>query len=53
MSQRIVCEWVERFKNGRTSVKHGEGTERQSTSITDADMDQVCGMILQSIQVTW
>jgi hypothetical protein len=23
--------------NGRTSVKHGEGTGRQSTSITDAD----------------
>jgi hypothetical protein len=37
MSQRIVCEWSERFKNGRTSVKHGEGTGRQSTSITDAD----------------
>jgi len=25
------------FKNGRTSVKHGEGTGRQSTFITDAD----------------
>ena len=37
MSQRIVCEWSERFKNGRTSLKHGEGTGRQSTSITDAD----------------
>ena len=24
-------------ENGRTSVKHGEGTGRQSTSITDAD----------------
>jgi len=24
------------FKNGRTSVKHGEGTGRHSTSITDA-----------------
>jgi hypothetical protein len=37
MSQRIVCWWSERLKNGRTSVKHGEGTGRQSTSITDAD----------------
>jgi hypothetical protein len=37
MSQRIVCKWSERLKNGRTSVKHGEGTGRQSTSITDAD----------------
>jgi len=26
-------------ENGRTSVKHGEGTGRQSTSITDADTD--------------
>jgi hypothetical protein len=26
MSQRIVCEWIERFINGCTSVKHGEGT---------------------------
>ena len=52
MSQRIVCEWVERFKNGRTSVNHGEGTGRQSTSITDADMERVYVMILQNIQVT-
>jgi hypothetical protein len=37
MSQRIVCFWSERFKNGRTSVKHGEGTGCQFTSITDAD----------------
>ena len=29
--------WRERLKNGRTSVKHGEGTGRQSTSIADAD----------------
>jgi hypothetical protein len=48
MSQRIVCEWIERFKNGRPSVKHGEGTGRQSTSITDADMARVYGMILQN-----
>jgi hypothetical protein len=26
-----------KVQNGRTSVKHGEGTGRQSTSITDAD----------------
>jgi hypothetical protein len=37
MSQRIVCQWSERFKNGRTGVKHGEGTGRHATSITDAD----------------
>ena len=51
MSQRIVCEWIERFKNGHTSVKHGEGTGHQSTSITDADMERIYGMILQNRQV--
>jgi hypothetical protein len=47
MLQWIVCKWIERFKNGRTNVKHGEGTAHQSTSITDADMEQY-GMILQN-----
>jgi hypothetical protein len=51
MSQRIVCEWIESFKNGRTSVKHGEGTGGQSTSITDADAERVYGMILQNRRV--
>jgi len=36
MSQQIVSG-ARGSKNGRTSVKHGEGTGRQSTSITDAD----------------
>jgi hypothetical protein len=52
MSQRIVCEWIERFRNVRTSVKYGEGTGRQFTSITDADVEQVYVMILQNRQVT-
>jgi transposase len=52
VSQRIVYEWIERFKNARTSIKHGEGTRRQSTSFTDADMERVYGMILQNRQVT-
>jgi hypothetical protein len=48
MSQRIVCDRIERFKNGRTNFKHGERTGRQSTSITDADMERVFGVILQN-----
>ena len=52
LSQRIGCEWIEKFKNGRTNVKHGEGTGRQSTSITDGDIECVYGMILQNRQVT-
>jgi hypothetical protein len=50
--QRIVCEWIEGFKNGRTRVKHGEGTGRQSTSITDVGAERVYGMILQNSRVT-
>ena len=52
LSQWIVCECIETLKNGRTGVKHGEGTGRQSTSITDADFERVYGMILQKRQVT-
>jgi hypothetical protein len=48
MSQQIFCEWIERFRNGCTIVKHGEGTGCQSTSITDADMECIYGMILQN-----
>jgi hypothetical protein len=48
MLQRIVCKWNERFKNGRISVKHGKGTGHQPTSITDADMERVYGMILRN-----
>jgi hypothetical protein len=48
MLQRTVCKWIERFKNGLTSVKHEEGTGRQSTSITDADAERVYSMILQN-----
>jgi hypothetical protein len=48
MLQWIVCEWIERLKNGRTSVKHGEGTGPQSTFITDADAERVYSMILQN-----
>jgi hypothetical protein len=51
MLQQIFCEWIERFKNGRTSIKHGEGTGCQSTSITAADMERVYGMILHNRQV--
>jgi hypothetical protein len=28
VSQRMVYEWIERFKNGRTSIKHEEGARR-------------------------
>jgi len=48
MSQQMVSKWVKRFMNGCTIVKHEEGARRLSTSITDANTEQVCDMILQN-----
>jgi transposase len=52
MLEQIVYKWVKRLKNGCTSIKHEEGARRLSTFITDANMEQVCDMILQNRQVT-
>ena len=35
LPKRTVYEWIERFKSGRTSVKHAEGARRPSTTTTD------------------
>ena len=32
LSKTTVYEWIEKFKTGRTSVKHAEGAGRPSTS---------------------
>ena len=32
LPQRSVYDWIEKFKNGRTSVTHGEGAGRTSTA---------------------
>jgi hypothetical protein len=39
LSQSSVCEWIERFKNGHTSINHEEETGHPSTSITDANTE--------------
>jgi hypothetical protein len=30
VSQRMVYEWIERFKNGRSSIKHEEAARRMA-----------------------
>jgi hypothetical protein len=51
MSQRIVCEWIERFKNGRTSMgKEPDANPRPL--LIRADAERVYGMILQNRRVT-
>jgi len=48
ITQQIVYKWIERFENGRTSVKHEEGARCPSTSVTDANMELGHDMILQN-----
>jgi len=34
LSRRIVCEWIEMFENGHTSVTDAEGSGRPATATT-------------------
>lgn len=47
VSQWIVCEWVERFRNGHTRIKREEGDGCPST---EAHTEQICDMFLQNRQ---
>ena len=46
LPQRSVYEWIEKFKNGRTSVTHEEGAGRPSTATTDDNIERVRAMVL-------
>ena len=48
----MVHEWIKRFKNGHTSIKHEEGARRPSMSITDVNTEWVHDVILQNRWVT-
>jgi transposase len=50
LPQRSVYEWIEKFKNGRTSVTHEEGAGRPSTAITDDNIERVRDMVLKFVQ---
>ena len=45
MSQRKVCEWVERFKSGRTHVTDEGHSGWPSTSCTQDHIDRTDAMI--------
>ena len=49
---RSVCEWIEKFQHGRTSVKDEERAGRPSTSITDSNVEDARAMILENQRVT-
>jgi transposase len=45
LPQRSVYEWIEKFKNGRTSFTH-DGAGRPSTTTTDDNFEGVRDMVL-------
>ena len=49
LSKTTVYEWIEKFKTGRTSVKHAEGAGRPSTSTSEEKIEQAQQMILEAI----
>ena len=52
LSKTTVYEWIEKFKTGRTSVKHAEGAERPSTSTSEEKIEQAQQMILANRRIT-
>ena len=46
LPQQSVYEWIEKFKNGRTSVTHEEGVGRPSTATTDNNTECILVMVL-------
>ena len=50
--KRPVHEWIEKFKSGRTSVKHAEGAGRPSTFTSDEKTEQAQQMILANRRIT-
>ena len=50
LPQRSVHEWIEIFKNVRTSVTHEEGAGRPSTATTDDIIERVRDMVLKLVQ---
>jgi hypothetical protein len=51
LPRRSVCEWIEKFKSGRTSVTHEERAERPSTSTIDEKVQQGQELILTNQRI--
>ena len=51
-SKRTVYEWIEKFKSGRTSVKHAEGAGRPSISTSEEKTEQAQQMIVANRRIT-
>ena len=52
LPQRSVYEWIEKFKNGRTSVTHEEGAGHPSTATNNDNTGDVRDMVLLDRRLT-
>jgi len=52
LPRRSICEWIEMFKNGRTSVMGAERSGRPSISTTDEKLEEARTIILTDRRVT-
>ena len=52
LSRRSVYEWIEMFKNGRTSVMDAEPSGRPSKSTTDEKLEAARAIIFTDRRVT-
>jgi len=46
LPQRSVYEWIEKLKNGHTSVTHLEGAGRPSMAMTDDSIERIRDLVL-------
>jgi hypothetical protein len=47
-----LYEWIEKYKNGRTSFTHEGGVGRPSTTTTDDNIERVQDMVLLDRRLT-
>jgi transposase len=52
LPKRSVYEWIEKFKNGRTSVTYEEGAGRPSTATTGDKIQRLRDMVLLDRRLT-
>ena len=52
LPQRSVYEWIEKFKNGRTSVTQNEGAGRPVTAINEENIERSREIILSDRRIT-
>jgi len=52
LSRRIVCEWIEMFENGRTSVTDAERSRRPATATATRNEERTLELIRENRRIT-